>query len=129
MNSAETLDRGMILLDQTGDTVLTWDETNDVDAMTQIEKMMNKGYAFFIIDEGFKKKTGRPKRLRDVDDIPPRMREVLVADDDVAELVKSGKLRTVGVQTPEVVRTSRRTKSPKEASQKATVVTKPIRGG
>ncbi len=42
-----------ILLNRTGDVALSWDTEDDVEVLTYIQKKMNEGYVFFILEKGF----------------------------------------------------------------------------
>jgi hypothetical protein len=82
--------RAFTLLNNSGDSTITWEKQNDDVMRTLIEKKMGEGMAFFVIHPKALGFIPRPKsRISDVDDIMKR-RSISVKDDDFAEIIASG---------------------------------------
>lgn len=81
----------MTLLNETGDTSITWDEPDDVEVLTYIQKKMDEGYVFFIerpvIIRAFMKK----RKIDNVSSI--KRRKLIVADEAAAKLELNGKIK------------------------------------
>jgi hypothetical protein len=122
-----TPERYMVLLNLTGDTALTWDDPDDLEVLTFIEKKMNEGYVFFIEEPRFLKAFKRKKRLQDVNDIPDN-RTVYMDDGEAARLNASGKLKIVKLQG-EKLRGARKATSAKDVAANRSYATRPAHAG
>ncbi|MBY3155300.1 hypothetical protein HFO56_23540 [Rhizobium laguerreae] len=82
--------RAFTLLNNSGDSTITWEKDNDEVMRALIEKKMAEGMAFFVIHPKALGFIPRPKsRISDVDEIMKR-RSVAVKDQDFAEIIASG---------------------------------------
>ncbi|MCZ7862759.1 hypothetical protein O9X98_15395 [Agrobacterium salinitolerans] len=82
--------RAFTLLNNSGDSTITWEKENDEVMRDLIEKKMKQGVAFFVIPPKVMGFIPRPKsRVTDVDEIMKR-RSVSVKDEDFAGIIASG---------------------------------------
>jgi hypothetical protein len=82
--------RAFTLLNNSGDSTITWEKENDAVMRDLIEKKMKQGVAFFIIPPKVMGFIPRPKsRISDVDEIM-KHRSVSVRDEDFAAIIASG---------------------------------------
>lgn len=123
-----TTKRALTLLNQSGDTTIIWDESND-DAMEAIiEKKMAEGVTFFVISPRFGGIASPIKsRLADASEAR-RHRALAIPDEDFAAFVANG--AGEAVETPkEPVKKSRISRNPKEVAKSQSVGVKQLRGG
>lgn len=122
--------RCLTMLNESGDTTIEWDESED-DAMRQIiEKKMAAGVAFYIIAKrkpGQKGRVAGPKLLKNTEDAM-KHRALSIKDDDFSKFVLEGKGRAV-VTSPEPVQTVRRARTAKDVASNHSVGVRPMRGG
>jgi hypothetical protein len=110
------------MLNECGDTSLTWTPDRDDEVERIIEKKMREGCAFFVIEE-----RGLRSPVRNVADIT-RTRHLAIPDEDFLKFVESGSGQAV--ETPkEPVRGARRTKSAKEVARSQSVGVRQRAGG
>ncbi|MDW9481899.1 hypothetical protein GOB57_24940 [Sinorhizobium meliloti] len=82
--------RAFTLLNNSGDSTITWEKENDEVMRALIEKKMKEGVAFFVIPPKVMGFIPRPKsRIGDVDEIMKR-RSVSVKDEDFAGIIAGG---------------------------------------
>jgi hypothetical protein len=120
--------RAFTLLNNSGDSTITWEKNNDEVMRALIEKKMAEGMAFFIIQPKALGFIPRPKsRISDVEEIMKR-RSVAVKDEDFAEIIAAG---MAGVtERPEI--DTERAEQSYDAAQIArsqSVGVMPMRGG
>jgi hypothetical protein len=120
--------RAFTLLNNSGDSTITWEKDNDEVMRALIEKKMAEGMAFFIIHPKALGFIPRPKsRISDVEEIMKR-RSVAVKDEDFAEIIAAG---MAGVtERPEI--DTERAEQSYDAAQIArsqSVGVMPMRGG
>lgn len=115
--------RALTMLNEMGDTTITWSEDRD-DVMEQvIQKRMDAGCSFFIIDTRF----GTRKPLKKAADAN-KYRLLAIPDEDFAKFVGDGTIELV--KTPEQPATiKRKAKTAKEVSQSESIGVAPRRGG
>jgi len=114
--------RCLTILNERGDTTLTWTEDRDESMAEIIAKKMSEGVAFFIIEP-----RGGRMPLKTAKDAM-RYRALAIPDADFAAFVGSGSGELV--PTPdEPVRKPRRSKNAKEVAAAQSVAVKPVRGG
>ena len=117
--------RSLTMLNESGDTTVSWTPDRDDEMEAIIEKKMKEGVTFFIID---REHDGARMRLEDVADAK-KYRALAIPDEDLARFVSSGAGVAIPTSTAPV-RRSRVSRSPKEiASSKAVVGVKQRRGG
>lgn len=82
--------RAFTLLNNSGDSTITWDEDNDEVMRKLIEKKMSEGMSFFIIHPKALGFISRPKsRVKDISEVM-RRRSVSVRDQDFSEIIAAG---------------------------------------
>lgn len=124
-------DNFTLMLDRSGDTAISWNDENDLEVLSYIQKKMNEGYIFFIMDEHHMKITGRQRFINSVNDIT-KERKVYMDDKEVADLFQNQKVDIVKVDLNkgnELTLGGRRAKSAKEVVKNKTTAIKPVRGG
>lgn len=118
---------GMILLNRIGDVAVTWEDPNDVEVLTFIQKKIDEGYVFFIIEERFFKMMKRKKRLTDVNDIPSN--RTVYLDDAEAERLEGLDKISVSKTKGAKPKASRKAKSADEVARNRTVAVRPAYAG
>lgn len=82
--------RAFTLLNNSGDSTITWEKENDEVMRDLIEKKMKQGVAFFVIPPKALGFISRPKsRITDVEEIM-KHRSVSVKDEDFARIITAG---------------------------------------
>ncbi|MCS4088702.1 hypothetical protein [Rhizobium sp. BK176] len=120
--------RAFTLLNNSGDSTITWEKDNDEVMRALIEKKMSEGMAFFIIHPKALGFIPRPKsRISDVEEIMKR-RSVAVKDEDFAEIIAAG---MAGVTERPEIDTERAEQSydPARIARSQSVGVMPMRGG
>jgi hypothetical protein len=119
-----------LLTREMGDVTLAWTEEQAAVMEDYIQKKIEQGHTFFIIEEG-----DRHVRLRAIGDLQGR-RSVTIGDKEAEALIAQGKIGIVDVgkkvqETSEMPqkRPARRARSAKEAARSQTVATPASRGG
>ena len=108
---------------QNGDTTITWEDDND-DAMAEIlQRKMDAGCTFFIINP----RTGGRKKLGKVKDAM-KGRTLAIPDEDLAKFVSDGKGEAIKTPDKPAV-TVRKAKTGREAARHETVGIQPRAGG
>jgi hypothetical protein len=125
--------RALTMLNERGDTTITWPSDRDADMERIIEKKMADGCIFYLIDPRF----GTREKLRDPADAN-RNRLLAIPDEDFAKFVGGRVDPAAGaehhtaavVPTPDApIKNARRAKTAKEVASGESVGTKPRRGG
>jgi hypothetical protein len=113
----------LTMLNVSGDTTITWEDDQD-DVMAEIlQKKMDAGCVFYIINE----RTGGRKKLKSPADAMAS-RKLAIPDEDLMKFVSEG--RGEVIKTPEKpAATKRKARSGREAAQSETVGIQPRRGG
>lgn len=121
---------GVVLLNRTGDVAVTWEDPNDVEVLTFIQKKIDEGYVFFIVEDRFFKLMKRKKRLTDVNDIPSS-RTVYLDDAEAARLEMSDKVTVskVAPGTAAKARSVRKAKSAADVAANRSYAARPVYGG
>ena len=120
--------RAFTLLNNSGDSTITWEKENDEVMRCLIEKKMKEGKAFFVIHPKTLGFIGRPKsRAKDLDEVMKR-RSVAVRDRDFAEIIAAG---VAGVTDRPEIDTERAEQSHDAAviARSQSVGVMPMRGG
>lgn len=120
--------RAFTLLNNSGDSTITWEKENDEVMRDLIEKKMKQGVAFFVIPPKVMGFIPRPKsRVTDVDEIMKR-RSVSVKDEDFAAIIASG---LAGIADRPEIDTERAVQchDPAVVARSQSVGVMPMRGG
>lgn len=113
----------LTMLNEAGDTTLVWTEDRDDEMEALIQKKMDQGCSFFLIEPRF----GTRAPLKYASDAN-KHRMLAIPDSDFATFVGEGKIEAVS--TPAApIKTKGRAKSAKEAAKGETVGVKPRKGG
>jgi hypothetical protein len=114
--------RALTMLNEAGDTTISWTEDRDDEVEAIIQKRMDEGCAFFIIED-----RGLRRPLRDAADARAH-RVLAIPDADFAKFVGEGRGEAIPTP-PEKVKTVRKAKTAKEVAGAQSVGVKPMRGG
>lgn len=124
--------RSLTMLNQSGDTTITWEPENDEAMMAVIEKKMAAGVSFFIVPvtkAGKPDKRKKPVRVDNAEQAR-RARAVSIPDADLAKFVSDGLGDVAKAPEQPLGRsTVRRARTPREAVENHTVGVAPRRGG
>lgn len=121
--------RALTILNETGDTTITWTEDNDARMEETIKKKMTEGYQFFIVEPrmGGLVAPDTSKKLKRFAEAK-KHRALSMKDEDFERMVSEG--AAAFVKTPaEPVRNTRKSKDAKEVARSEAVAVKPMRGG
>lgn len=125
--------RALTMLNERGDTTLVWTSDRDEEMERVIQKKMDEGCIFYLIDSRF----GTREKLRDPGDAN-RHRMLAIPDEDFAKFVGGPVDPAAGaehhtaavVPTPDApIKGARRAKTAKEVASGESVGTRPRRGG
>jgi hypothetical protein len=118
--------RSLTMLNEAGDTTISWTEDRDSEMEAIIQKKMDEGVTFFIVErvdrgEAVMTKLNVPGDAR-------RTRALLIPDEDLQKFVEAG---NAGVApTPDApIKKSRVSRDAKEVAKSDSVGVKPRRGG
>jgi hypothetical protein len=116
--------RSMTMLNETGDTTISWTEDLDDEIEKIIEKKMAQGVTFFIIERN----GTRPNTpLQDPKDAL-KYRALAIPDEDLQKFVESGAATLAA--TPETpIKNSRVSRNAKEIAKSTSVGVKARKGG
>lgn len=124
--------RSLTMLNESGDTTITWEPENDAAMLEIIERKMAAGVSFFVVPMT---KSGSPDRRRK----PVRIeaaeqarvaRSVSIPDADLAKFVSDGLGDVASSPTQPLSKSAvRRARTAKEAVQNHTVGVAPRRAG
>lgn len=124
--------RSLIMLDQSGDTTLTWESDKDDEMEALIQKKMNAGVSFYIVatrKPGQRGAVAKPKLLKNADEAR-KHRALSIPDADFSKFVLDGFGEAVAsAPRSEPVQTVRRAKTAKEVASNHTVGVQARRGG
>lgn len=113
----------LTMLNQRGDTTIVWTPDRDDIMEAIIQKRMDEGCSFFIIDTRF----GTRQKLTDASEAA-KHRMLAIPDEDFANFVGAGHGEMVPTpKTP--AKTIRKAKTAKEVAKAESVGIKPMRGG
>jgi hypothetical protein len=123
MMHMETQTRAVTMFNQSGDTTITWEEDQDEEMAAILQKKMDAGCTFFIINSrtGGRRKLTKPSEAM-------KNRHLAIPDEDLQKFVAAGKGGVI--QTPSEPATVRRkARTGKEAAQHETIGLQPRAGG
>lgn len=120
--------RAITFLDQSGDTTIAWTEDRDEEMLPIIQKKMDEGIVFFIIEPRLggwlpPKKT----ELKNAQDAAQH-RALSIRDEDFAKFVGSGAGEVIPTPSASATK-SRKAKDAKEVASSESVAVKPLKGG
>lgn len=120
--------RALTFLNEQGDVTIVWTEEDDDRMAEIIQKKMDEGVAFYIVEPRMGGlQAPRKTELANVADAM-RQRALTVKDEDLAKFVGLGSINVA--KTPaKPVKTVRRAKTAKEAASSESVGVRQMRGG
>lgn len=133
MNTAEdefepTDSPGMVLLNRTGDVAISWEDPQDVEVLTFIQRKIDEGYVFFIVESSFFSLMKRKKRLTDVNDVP-RARTVYLDDAEAERLEGLNKLTVTRTKVAKGAKSTRKATSAREVAENRSYGVRPAYAG
>ncbi|MNK57780.1 hypothetical protein D3C87_768440 [compost metagenome] len=115
--------RSLTLLNEMGDLSIVWEEDKDDEMAKIIQKKLDQGIRFFII-EPFTKKQVEVKKLEDI-----KGRQITVPDEDIEKLFTDGKVGLIKRITGSVINTLHPSTSAKEIAKSNAVAVRQFQGG
>lgn len=115
--------RSLTMLNESGDTTISWTEDLDDQIEAIIRKKMDEGCAFFIVERD---NNGVRAPLVDAADAK-KHRALAIPDDDLRKFVSGGATATVTPDAP--IRSSRKSTDAKEIAKSDSVGVRQRRGG
>jgi hypothetical protein len=112
----------LTMLNEMGDTTITWSSDRDAEMEKIIEKKMAEGVVFWIIEP-----RGARRPMEEFAEAK-KTRRLAIPDEDFAKFVESGSGDVVKTPDAKVTR-SRRSKVPAEIAKAESVAVRPMRGG
>jgi hypothetical protein len=121
--------RLLTMLNECGDTTISWTEDRDEEMEAIIRKKMAEGITFFIVERGKGQTlTKRGPQLTDAADAH-KQRALVIPDEDLAKFVSSG-AGQASASPDEPVKKSKVSRDAKEvAKSEQTIGVRPRRGG
>jgi hypothetical protein len=120
--------RALTMLNEMGDLTIVWEPQNDDDMEALIQKRMDSGVTFFIIEPRFGALVAPARiKLKHAEDAR-KHRALSIPDEEVAKFVSEGKAEVVSTPTKSVGR-SRVSRSAKEVAKSESVGVRQRRGG
>ncbi len=114
--------RTLTMLNESGDTTISWTEDLDDEIERIIQKKMDEGCTFFIIE----REHGARRKLDDAADAR-KHRALAIPDDDLRKFVEGGATATV---TPDAkITKSRKAANANEVAKNDSVGVRPRKGG
>lgn len=121
--------RALTIMNDTGDTTITWTEDNDARMEELIKKKMAEGYRFFIVEPrmGGIVPPDTSKKLKTFS-AAKKNRALSMKDDEFEKMVLEGNASFV--KTPAAkVKTTRKSTDAKEIAKSESVATRAMSGG
>lgn len=115
--------RTLCMLNESGDTTISWTEDLDDEIEAIVRKKMEEGCSFFIIERD---NNGVRSELKDAADAR-KHRALAIPDDDLRKFVEGGATATVTPDRP--IKSSHKSTDAKEIAKSDSVGVKPRRGG
>lgn len=123
--------RSLTMLNEKGDTKITWPPEHDDEMEAIIARKMAAGVTFYIVPvrkSGQRGPTGKPKPLTDAAKAREH-RALSIPDADFSKFVLEGKGEVLVTVEPAVTQTVTRAKTPKQVATGHSVGIQPRRGG
>lgn len=122
-------ERFLVLLNNIGDVCISWEPDQDVELLTYIQKKIDAGYIFFVLDRSFFNLVKRKKAIKNVNEIGTD-RKVYLDDADAEELAKNSKIKINGLVSTQQVNTVRKATTAQEVvNSRSAIAVRPARGG
>lgn len=116
------------ILDQTGDTTISWDDDRDDEMRRVIAKKMKEGYSFFIVSQ--RKIPGLPPLKRKVTDVKKiKENSIVLRDEDFLKLMTDGGINVDTAPARIGKAGAKRAATADEVVGKRSVATRPAKGG
>src|SRR6185312_4466693 len=115
--------RSLTMLNESGDTTISWTEDLDDQIEDIVRKKMAEGCAFFIIERD---NNGVRSPLADAADAK-KHRALAIPDEDLRKFVNGGATATVTPDAP--IKSSRKSTDAKDIARSDSVGVRPRRGG
>lgn len=122
-------DRSLTMLNEAGDTTISWTPDRDEEMEQIIKKKMDEGVTFFVVDRRGRP-PAQPKRGAKLEDAAKakKQRALVIPDEDLAKFVDSG-AGTVERASDAPIGGSRVSRDAKEIAKSDTVGVRQRRGG
>jgi hypothetical protein len=125
------MERSLVLLNERGDTTLTWNEDQD-DAIEEIvRRKMAAGVTFYIVPKRKPGQRGRVAGAKKLTD-PANAREhraLSIPDDDFSKFVLEGKGEAIQSPAPQKIENAKRATSAREVARGHSIGVQQRRGG
>lgn len=122
-------ERFLVLLNNIGDVCISWEADQDIELLTYIQKKIDAGYIFFILDRSFFNLVKRKKVIKSVNEIGAE-RKVYLDDADAEELAKTNKIKINGLESSASLETVKKATSAQEVvNSRSAIAVRPARGG
>ncbi len=122
------LERVLTVLNEAGDTSISWTSDRDREMESIIEKKMAEGVTFFIVERGRGQTlTKRGPRLENAADAC-KQRALIIPDEDLRKFVETGLGQAVATPAGKIKK-SRLSRSAKEVAKSESVGVRQRRGG
>lgn len=120
--------RSVSLLNEMGDTTLVWEPSADDTMIPAIQRLMDKGVRFFIVEpRAFGLLPAKKTQVTDAKEVIQH-RALTVLDEDLGKMLGDGSISAV--QSPQgPVTTVKASKDAKEVAKSHSVGVKPLKGG
>lgn len=116
--------RSLSLLNEMGDLTITWEADKDDEMAAIIQKKLDQGVRFFLIEPFNKSQATEVKTLADI-----KGRQISVPDEDVEKLFTDGKVGIIKRITGAIIDTIGYSTDAKEIARSHSVGTKQFQGG
>lgn len=116
--------RSLTLFNEMGDLTITWEADKDDEMAQLIQKKLDMGIRFFLVEPFNKSQLTEIKKLEDI-----KGRTISVPDADVEKLFTDGKVGLVKRVAGAIFDTIRPSSSAKEIAQHNAIATPQYRGG
>ena len=120
-------ERSIIFLNSMGDVEVSWDKENDEVMREVIQRKMDQGITFFVVEPVFFNLFTRKKKLKNLDELGST--RIRVDDGDLEDLFATGKITVHRTNSSSKLETVKVATSPDEVIKKKTVATKQFVGG
>lgn len=118
----------MTFLDESGDVALTWDDDTRDKMIDIIQKKMDAGYIFYVIEQEQGEPIARKIQITDIKQLESRS-SVVIKEDDIVTLLLGGDAQIAESKVGSKITPKRKAKSAVDAAANDTVAIKARRGG
>lgn len=106
-----------------GDVTASWQEENDAIILPEIQKLIDSGYLFFILED-----SAQGAQVTSTEQAT-QVRSIVIPNETLEKLHQAGLLKVGGVALDEVQNTGEIAKTAEQVAGADTVVVPPARGG